>query len=345
MIIKPKEKISTLIKKYKETVEEYANDPFISRINIPIIKDIEEHGPKELQDSVEKLRVYLEVENKHIFDENKITLFAAYNEILSIKNLLDKGLDVHKIKEKKGVQTPDFCLKIFKNDFYLELKTQTFADHLENFPKMIESSLDAKADEDRQMKSGEKIIVSEYSINPYNTEYGAYTYEAATLLIDRINNQIKTGQIEFKDKNYSFLIVDLRLLGPICTKEEFLNPNFKQKDERTKQYYELSNQLWITALGKIGEIIKLKKPDNWYPIREPLWEEKTLDKNGILRDYPKLKGLLFQIESLSNTNFTYIGYSIYNDAKTKMAMDAICEDYLIYSLKKECIIFKKSAAE
>ena len=83
----PKEKISSLIENYKRKVEEYGKDPLISRIDIQLIKNIENNGPKELQIEVEKLRACLEGDIKYNFDENKITLFAAYNEILNICKL------------------------------------------------------------------------------------------------------------------------------------------------------------------------------------------------------------------------------------------------------------------
>lgn len=76
----------------------------------------------------------------------------------------------------------------------------------------------------------------------------------------------------------------------------------------------------------------------WRSISEPLWEEKKLQANGILRDYSELQGLIFQTQHLCNSNFKYIGYSIHNNAKTKMFMKQFCDSYIIYDIHNEKVV-------
>lgn len=122
--------------------------------------------------------------------------------------------------------------------------------HVKNYLKMTENSFTAKIDAEEQKKNGCSIIMTSYSTNPYDSEYGTYNYEAATLLIQRINNQLKSGQIEYdksQKNNNSFLLIDLRLLGAICTEDCFFKPVFSQIDERTKKilFYQINYGLLV----------------------------------------------------------------------------------------------------
>lgn len=338
-----KEKISSLIKRYRDQLSEYQDDPFLSRIDLNIIEEIENSKESKIKKELEKLRNYIKKPFKLSFEENKLNLFSTYNEIHNIWFLIHKGLNVEKIKERKGMQTPDYCIHIDNSKFYLELKTETFVNHVKNYSKMVENSFNAKIDAEEQRKNGYSIIMTSYSTNPYDSEYGTYNYETATLLIEKINNQLKFGQIECdksRKNTNSFLLIDLRLLGPICTEDCFLKPVFSEIDNRTKENFFLSNQLWITCLGKKNEKLKLLK-DSYYdsrPNSEPLWEEKTLQVNGILRDYSELQGLIFQTEYLCNSSFKYIGYSIHNNARTKMFMKQLCDSYIIYDIHHEKVV-------
>lgn len=343
---KLKRKVSALLIDYKNNYNDYQNDPFIDRIDINLISTIENKKDKALLSEVEKLRDYLSNTTDISFNENKLNLFTTYNEIANVWYLHNKGVDIEKINERKqkGISTPDFCIRQGKNKNFVELKTPIFINHLENYKDMVEVSFDAKIDGYNQRKNGRNIIITEYAVNPYHSNSGDYTYDMLSTLIKHINNQIKPSQIKKEnDRNkYSFLLIDLRLLPPICSKGSFMKPMFDAFDERRKNTFQVTNQLWFTAFGKIDQDVIVKKDaSQWYPLNEELWEPKKSENNGILIDYKYLDGLLFQIESLDNSSFTYLGYSIHNKANIKCLFDLMCDGYIIYDPDNNIVKTKK----
>lgn len=108
-----KEKVSSLIKRYHDELSEYQDEPFLSRIDFSIIEEIENSNEDKIKKELEKLREYIKEPFKLSFEENKLNLFSTFNEIHNIWFLTRKGLNVKRIKERKGKQTPDYYIYIY----------------------------------------------------------------------------------------------------------------------------------------------------------------------------------------------------------------------------------------
>ncbi len=252
------------------------------------------------------------------FQSEYRTAFEDYNEAAIYIDLKTK-LNIEGIIES-DTKTPDF--KIRKDgecsfELNAELKSLSFADGNLNYIDAQEQAIEAQINIETQLSKGKKIAFGITEISPLhksNVKYDLYsTKYVIERFIDKISQNIKKGQFT---QASTILMIDIKQLALPSNFKESCVSLFIQKAFNSI----VSGVLWNVAFGKVGHL--LYKPSEFEGRPNT---DGELERNGILVEYPYIKGLVV----IGYENFEirkYVGFYRYSEIDTNVinAIQSIC---------------------
>ncbi|MDH5647657.1 MAG: hypothetical protein OEZ01_16720 [Candidatus Heimdallarchaeota archaeon] len=228
-------------------------------------------------------------------------LYSLYKE-MEIYLRLKSSFIIEAIPETDH-KTPDFCIQFRGEKIFAELKT-LLAMYADLFYKSIdEAGLDAAVKTETELInavanpsenfSPDKIIIfsSEIVVAPHRKDA---TYDPRSKL-HVIKNIINKFAQNFKREQYAcgntISIIDITQLGLISPLILSLLPIHKSLSPQQSIAFE-SGELWNIAFGVQNQIL----------FRQPEFNgcsnyDSNLTENGIMNDYPDVKGILFHSSS------------------------------------------------
>lgn len=220
-----------------------------------------------------------------------------YESLVCIKNSyaeafiyakLQSLLHIEKIPEASN-STPDFKAMYRGYDIYIELKSLNMMGGNLKHKTVMHNAMNAKIDAENQIANGSNVGFGLHVIQPYKA--GAKNYEADSVrlvieaLISKIGQNIKREQYGL---GTTILLVDLADQLPLHSQpEEAIQPQYYDINNRTK----LSGELWHVAFGKIGDDIYKTSG-----LKGEACSDGKLQKEGILREHPYIKGIIFHVK-------------------------------------------------
>ncbi|MDY0187774.1 MAG: hypothetical protein RBR16_07625 [Syntrophus sp. (in: bacteria)] len=225
--------------------------------------------------------------------------FEDYESIIEIKNKyyeafiyskLKSLLQIKKINESKTEKKPDFSVTFRGREYFVELKSLNMLDGKLKHRTIMENSFNGKIELENQISSGKRVASNIVLIQPYHVPGKEYDPSSPRMvihfLIDKICQNIKKDQFS---QGETILLVDLSGQLPLLNSPE--NSIYKTyKDYELKN--EISGELWHVALGKIGD--NLHRPIKFEGQSS---EDGRLIKNGVLVEFPFIKGIIFHINN------------------------------------------------
>lgn len=275
-----------IILKIKQETSSITNNPVIDAFNLDECKLLDSKAASDtfIKDKIDKCLNYLD-KLKIDFNPSYKSAYEEYNEAITYVEL-SKKYQTNRIPET-STPTPDFKVESngeFPFDIFVEAKALSFLDGNLNYIEAQKSSLEANISIEGQIQDGKKIAFGETIISPFlKRDKLPSTKELIDIYIDKINNNIKSGQYSLGD---TVLLIDIKqlLLGShwdesgIALYQEGLMKSI------------VSGVLWHTAFGQAGDTIY--KPIE-FEGKENI--DSTLTKNGILVDNTFIKGLVFAV--------------------------------------------------
>lgn len=257
-------------------------------------------------DFIEKME--LEAEKQPVFREalkeiERLTRkglrnIEDYNSIVEIKNTYSEAyiftklaslVAIEKVHERTD-KTPDFKVRYQGSDLFVEVKSLNMLDGACKQRTIMQDALDSHCAVEDKIRKGARVATHVGApIQPYYSPNKEYDPRSTRLviesLIDKIDQNIKEEQFSFGD---TVLLVDLSIQLPLISQAEH-SIQERHYDVDSGSY--TSGELWHVALGAIGT-----------PISKPAEFEGAdvmdgvLSKEGILRKYPFIKGLIFHVK-------------------------------------------------
>jgi hypothetical protein len=293
----------------KQETSTITNNPVMDAFNLEECKYLDNQYTTDsfIKGKVDKCLGYLQ-NLKVDFNPSYKSAYEEYNEAIIYVDLLKK-FQTTRVPEAT-TPTPDFSVMDngqFPFNIYVEVKALSFLDGNLNYKEAQKSSLEANISIEKQLQEGKQIAFGETIISPFlKRDKLPSTKELIEIYIDKINNNIKSGQYGLGD---TVLLIDIKQLlvgshwdeSGIALYQEGLMKSIA------------SGVLWHTAFGQTGEMI-------YKPIE---FEGKSntdspLTKNGILIDHSFIKGLVFA----TYKNFQerkYLGFFRYEEQDNQAA--------------------------
>lgn len=243
------------------------------------------------------------------FNPGYRSAYEEFNEAIVYTDLLKK-CQATRVSEA-DTPTPDFHLVgDGENPFniYAEVKALSFLDGNLNYKEAQQSSLEAHISIEEQLQAGQNIAFGETIISPFHKRGKLpATKELIEIFIDKINNNIKSGQYLLGD---TILLIDIKqlLLG-------------SKWDESGTAFYQeglmksiASGVLWHTAFGQAGQMIYQPIEFEGRPNTD-----SPLEKNGILVDHKYITGLVF-VTYENIVHRKYLGFFRHDDQDNQSAI-------------------------
>lgn len=297
------------ILKAKQEIALITNNPVMDAFNLDECKLLDSKASSDnfIKSKINKCLNYLDG-LKIDFDSNYKSAYDEYNEAITYVEL-SKKFQTNRISEAE-TPTPDFNVidnREFPFNLFVEVKALSFLDGNLNYIEAQKSSLEANISIETQLKEDKKIAFGETIISPF-LKRGKLpsTKELIEIYIDKINNNIKSGQYRLGD---TVLLIDIKqlLLG-------------SHWDESAVAFYQerltesiVSGVLWHAAFGKIGDMIYKPIEFEGNPNTDA-----SLAKNGILVDNDFVKGLVFATYKNFNER-KYVGFFRYEEQDQEAA--------------------------
>jgi hypothetical protein len=235
------------------------------------------------------------------YDKNKNqdeTIFEAYNEALFYSYLKSK-LPTESIGTE-STKTPDLKVCLYESEYYFEYKALKMLGGRFGYESIVKEATELAQKPLLYPNDNMTITSTAQVIQPHNKQRGNYNPQSVKMvienIIDKATQNIKEGQFSLGP---TILVLDLNSQLLIFDKPE---------KEITKEYTGhcgefISGVLYHVAAGSIG--------DDIYFEGERQAVEK-LDKQGILREFPFIKAILFHSASFGKSE----GYvAIYRNEK------------------------------
>lgn len=254
--------------------------------------DLEKERTPIFKETIKKINSSIDKINRNIEDYASIVeLKNSYSEAY-IYSKLNAFINISKVKEQ-DTKTPDYKVHFQDSDIYIEMKSLNMFEGVYKQKTIMQSAFNNKVKIESEIKNGANFASSVQEIAPYksNTEDSIKTVIES--LIDKINQNVKSGQYEHD----TVLLIDfsnqLTLLSP--TKLAVL-----EHYHDTETNSDVSGELWHVAFGEYGKqlknIVKFEGDDRN--------KHQVLEKDGILTEHSFIKGLVFHI----NENFYYFSF-------------------------------------
>lgn len=207
----------TVLKK-KQELSGITCNPIMDAFDLDLCKVLDELA---VNDNFVKARLYkilneLSLTNGIDYNDHYNRAFDAYNETVIYYLLQRKGFDIEHVPEET-MPTPDFKVtfnaknwdrKDVIKSIFIEVKSLSFADGNIQYKKVQQSSLNSNIKLEEQHKCGKSICSSEYEVSPLGEKDKGLTSEIE-ILINKINQNIKEAQYNYKDGQETILLVDL----------------------------------------------------------------------------------------------------------------------------------------
>lgn len=301
------------------------NNPTLDVFNLDFCKQLDELAAADafVCDRVKKALKELKLAGGIDYNDHYKNAYDCYNEALCYHLLKQKGLDIENIKEEKK-PTPDFKVRYsFKNweqedatdTAYIEVKSLAFAQGNLQYIKAQKDALKCNIKIEEQRNKGRRFCSGEYVVSPLGDKDHGLTDEIE-ILIEKINQNIKEEQYKYGKGNDTILLVDLGQYRFPFEKSECLPvyPDLKKKCTST-------GRLWTIAFGHLNERIyseaEFEGKSNF---------DRNLQKEGILEQYPFIKGIVFMSGTRPEDKCFY-GLYRYNeqDLNVIVLIHRICE--------------------
>ncbi len=300
--------------KFKQDTNMYTLNPLLDTIDLDIVDKIEDESLrnvflKETVRSIDKLLDDLTID----YSEKWGQVFSLYNEAYLFIYL--SAFVIISKKTEEYSKTPDFQIKYRQKNYYAELKSLAFAKASINYRKVFDEGLSKRVEADEAVRSGQKVVVTEQSIDSYHlstSKFHVYPKkQVIQILIDKIVNNYKKGQYEVGE---TILIVDLRQLGITTTAVNAIMPFFYDPKDKLI----VSGELWNVAFGKVDNLV-LSYPTTY--IYGSV--EGNLEKQGILHEFGNIRAIAFQTNSVPN-GVELVGLYRTKDYEIKNLLDKFC---------------------
>ncbi len=307
--------------KRKQDVSGITINPILDAINIEECQTLDTFYGSDafIKDKIDKCIGVLDKLGIDFHPEYR-TVYEEYSEAITYWEL-KKKYDVTRVPEA-GTPTPDFHVKLttgkYPFDIYAEVKTLSFLDGNLNYKEAEKSGVQAKISSEEQLKrEGATIGFGEAIISPFlkNNKLPTTT-ELIEIYIRKIENNIKEGQF---DKGDTILMIDIKQLLLQSYWDESAIAIYQEGFTKSM----VSGVLWNMAFGKENNLIY--KPIDFEGKPNI---DSPLTKNGILVDYPFVKGIVVA----AYKNFQerkYIGFFRHEDHQKQIAhfITDFCEFY------------------
>lgn len=300
--------------KLKQDTGTYTLNPLLDSVDMDIVDKIQADSSAVpyLSEVVSKIHSLLD--NVTIgYSDGWAQVFALYNEARMFVHLNGR-LVISKVPERPQ-KTPDFEIAFRQKRYFAELKSLAFAQAPLNYRRVFDEALSKRLETEQAVKAGQKVVVTEQSIDPYclsSSRFRVYPkLEIIHILIDKILQNYKAGQYEVGD---TILIVDLVQLGIPSLPAQTILPFFYDHQEGQV----ISGDLWNVAFGKVEQLILS------YPTAYIYGSvDGCLKKQGILIEFEKVRALAFQIGRDARTT-EFVGLYRNKDYETKDLLETFC---------------------
>ena len=249
------------------------------------------------------------------YDSRIKTVYEAYSETIcyiDLKRLCNIS-NVYECEKK----TPDFKISYDSTDIYIEMKSLSFADGNSNYKKSQDSAFWANVSREEQLKQGKGIIWTEREVLPMAKNGIIPSFrDLLKILHDKIEQNIKKEQLI---KGETILLIDLNQLGVSYRASE----NVAIERSYNGIGYS-SGMLWTLAFSKEHDRLFITPEFEG----KPNIEKEPIGFNGILIDYPELRGLMFAVGK-DPSNRAFVGFYRYEeqDSLSVKFIHEICSFY------------------
>lgn len=250
----------------------------------------------------DKLMQQLERELRNAFSKIKqpqdhqpiADAYAIYAEARVALLLGHRGIHLDRTPGTGGPKQkrPDFVFQKANEALYFEVKCLDFEGGINRHVVVANDAFDVQLDLDERAKNrGLRTGVVE--VSPFSSAHGST--DRIELLIEKISGNIKNGQITYGP---TILVVEMGRIMADAHDPSSLTPVYYT--HRSPGPSCVSGDLWQIALGRLGDqIYKLPEFEGKTNLDRPL------QKEGILRQHPKLSGITFVIPELSGPSKVY----------------------------------------
>lgn len=307
-----------LIQKLLANTNEYTNNPILNEFCINECTLIDQNSETDNFIKEKKQKIYKFIRKIDVCEKYE-QIKSAYEEYIEavIYLKLKEKLNIQRVEEMSNKKTPDFKVGYEGEEFYVEVKALSCANPIQNIKECINDSLNVKISLEKQLNQG-KRVASEISVyRPFcknEKKYDSYSVKNATeIIIEKINNNIKAGQLDFGD---TILIVDISQFVIPTQLTNSILPEYIDYMHNTS----ISGMLWNAAFGKIDR--EIFKPIEFEGLSN---SDGTLEKNGILVDN-KINCLCFSYKEIGQNSTRKI-LGLYNDTKYEKVIKKISDYY------------------
>jgi hypothetical protein len=274
--------LAELIKKHKKSIAGITDNQTLEAFCVEYCEMLDNSTDEFVKKCVQKCISELKLIKSIDYDQHIKTAYESYCEAICYIDL-KRLCNIEHIPEGKQ-KTPDFRV-CFDNDvIYVEMKSLSFADGNLNYIASQKSALIANISREEQIKQGKRFIWTEREVLPMakngnNTSFS----EQLNILYNKIEGNIKKDQLS---KGESVLLIDLNQLGVTYRVED----NVAIEKSFNGNGYS-SGMLWTLAFAKAQDRLFIAPEFEG----KPNIDEDEIGFNGIMVDYPELKGLVFAV--------------------------------------------------
>lgn len=312
--------VSEKILALKQSTNGITSNPILDSISLEVIQYFEYNITNPLfQDKLRKIEAYLDIPITIAIGDPWKSLFNEYIEAYAYW-YISRKVYIERVPEA-AQNRPDYKIKYKSKDFYLEVKSPFYLNTDLNYRKNQEEGLESKIDVEEQLDAGAAVAIGEQVHQPYNNGKPNYKPNSKIVIIEGIVNKVrqnfKAGQYELGD---TLLLVDLRQLGLSAKPNSAAMPVYNES-AMGKQCI-CSGELWNAAFIQAGN------PVYYFPMDYPYNNiEGDISVEGILIQYPNIRAVIFQTESMYDTRCTLVGFARTGDYEMMNLLEAICEYY------------------
>jgi hypothetical protein len=195
---------------------------------------------------------------------------------------LERGVTLTRIPESNLEKRPDFKLTIQGQDVYFEVKTLSVVGGDAGILEALEASLTAKLSLEEQQRAGVRISSAVSVVQPFGKApyVKGLVKGPIEVLIDKFRQNLKKDQF---GSGPTFLVLNLSLF-PFSNILRNLRPTFWTDNPFPMP---VTGRSWMLAFGRQGYLVHGIAEFEGKPAIDG-----TLDKEGILTEYPFIHGLI-----------------------------------------------------
>lgn len=313
--------LSEDLEKLKMATNTMTSNPILDSISIEAIRYFEcaaKENPVYAM-KVSKMQAFV---NKPLKMDINDFWRGLYNEYIEAHAYwyCSRKIYVERIPEAE-TNRPDYKIRFKNREYYLEIKSPFYLNTILNYRNSQEEGMRASIDIETQQREGAAVAMSEQVFQPYNNGKADYKPNSKLSIIEGLINKAKQnykpGQYDLGD---TVLLIDLRQLGISTKPNHSALPVYIEKAMGKESI--CSGELWSSAFSQIGDNVY------YFPMDYPMGNiEGRIEHNGILIEYPSIRGLVFQTESMNNDKSTLVGFAKAKDYEILDLLEYLCDYY------------------